>query len=406
MQEISMEKIKPNPHQPRRYFEKQALEVLKETLKKQILPILVIRGTTIDIPEDVEIEDDEFLIIDGERRWRASKELKRKIMTCEVLEDSYIEAYDNAGIIHRTTATHDPQARAWCIAESILNHLGDELKKYGWTKDAKGVIQCIQYLYDVKRKKAPDSKNFAQLALGKIIKICKKHGSELGSANFRLPLDLNIPDDLLEVIQEGTMAHTVATQFIKVKDKKVRKQIIKKIKEKPIAHKEAQKMASILIDKEAPQEIKERVLDIEEDVNLDFEKEKIQAIKQIKKDDVFTEGEKQEIEKKIIREEFEKPMNIVAKEKFKKAKKPMELQGVSPYEFVISLSVQLGKTVGNFKLLEPVWEYISESQRKGLEIHILELLKLWNRLNLINKEVLDEEHQKKKKGKILEIAGS
>ena len=33
--------------------------------------------------------------------------------------------------------------------------------------------------------------------------------------------DLNIPDDLLEVIQKGMIAHQTATEFIKVKDKKV-----------------------------------------------------------------------------------------------------------------------------------------------------------------------------------------
>lgn len=404
MKEILLEKIKPNSHQPRKYFNKEAQEVLKETLKKQILPILVISGITSDIPKDVKIKEDEYLIIDGERRWRASKELKAKTMMCEVLDGSYTEAYDNAGIIHRTTATHDPQARAVLIVESILNHLGDELGKYGWSKDKKGVVSCAIYLQNMKKR--GNAKNIDGEFPIIFTEISKRHGWEIDSVVRRLREDLNIPDDLLETIQDGTMAHTTATEFIKVKDKEIREKVIRKIKEKPVARREAQKMVMILVDKEAPQEIKERVLDIEEDVNLDFEKEKIQAIKQIKKDDVFTEGEKQEIEKKIIREEFEKPMNIVAKEKFKKAKKPMELQGVSPYEFVISLSVQLGKTVGNFKLLEPVWEYISESQRKGLEIHILELLKLWNRLNLINKEVLDEEHQKKKKGKILEIAGS
>ncbi len=404
MQEILLEKIKANPHQPRKYFNKEAQEVLKETLKKQILPILVISGTTPDIPEDVKIKGDEYLIIDGERRWRACKELKGKRMTCEVLDKSYTDAYDNAGIIHRTTASHDPQARAVLIVESILNHLGDELEKYGWSKDSKGVMNCAKYFDNIKNR--DDFKNLEEEFLLKFENICKRHGWEIGTLPQRLRQDLNIPEDLLKTIEDGVMAHQTATEFIKVKDKEVRKKVIKKIKQKPIARKEAQKIAMILVDKEAPQEIKERVLDTEEDVDLDFEREKIQAIKEIKKDNIFTEGEKQEIEKKIIREEFEKPMNIVAKEKFKKAKKPMELQGVSPYEFVVSLSVQLGKTVGNFKLLEPLWEYISEPQRKGLEIHIIELLKLWNILNLINKEVLDEQHKKKKKEKILEIVGS
>lgn len=394
MKTILIEKIKPNLHQPRKYFEKNAQEILKETLKKQILPILVIPGTMPDIPGDIAIKEDEYLIIDGERRWRASKELKWKTMICEILDGSYTEAYDNAGIIHRTTATHDPQARAWLIVESILNHLGDELEKYGWSQDEKGVMSCALYLLHISTGR-DNSKKVGKEFFSKFSEICKRHGWTAGSVSQRLPKDLQIPEDLLEAISDGTMAHNTATEFGRVKDKKIRKKIIERVKKKPMAFGEAQKTASILTDEKAPQEIKEKILDEKQDIDIDLEKEKVEAIKEVKKDEEFTDMEKQNIEKQIIREEFERPLNIVAKEKFKKMKKPKILDKISPDEFALSLSVQLGKMATNFKLLEPVWVYVSSSQKGKMQLRLNKLIEIWKRFNLIKqKEELVESKKK------------
>ncbi len=59
---LSIDKIKPDPEQPRRTFDKEELEFLSKSIKSgfQINPILV---------------DDDYQIIVGERRWRALKSL-------------------------------------------------------------------------------------------------------------------------------------------------------------------------------------------------------------------------------------------------------------------------------------------------------------------------------------------
>lgn len=61
--ELEIEDIKPNPYQPRKYFEQSALEELADSIKEHGLlqPIVV----TLD--------NDDYIIVAGERRFRASK---------------------------------------------------------------------------------------------------------------------------------------------------------------------------------------------------------------------------------------------------------------------------------------------------------------------------------------------
>lgn len=66
IEKISLGNILPNPHQPRKHFDKQSLVELAESIKRYgiIQPLLV----TPD-PDN----DDGFIIVAGERRWRAAK---------------------------------------------------------------------------------------------------------------------------------------------------------------------------------------------------------------------------------------------------------------------------------------------------------------------------------------------
>jgi ParB/RepB/Spo0J family partition protein len=72
--EVPMDQIRPSPYQPRLYFE---LETIKESIKQDgmLVPPLVRRK-----PEGAT----EFELIDGERRWRAAKELGWKTITVQV----------------------------------------------------------------------------------------------------------------------------------------------------------------------------------------------------------------------------------------------------------------------------------------------------------------------------------
>ncbi len=64
--QVSIEKVHPDPHQPRKYFDEQSLKDLAFSIKEQGLlqPILVFQKS-----------DGEYQIIVGERRWRAVQKL-------------------------------------------------------------------------------------------------------------------------------------------------------------------------------------------------------------------------------------------------------------------------------------------------------------------------------------------
>ena len=62
--EIELHKIHPNPNQPRKHFDEEALQELASSIKLHgiISPIVVNK-----------VDDNDYMIIAGERRWRASK---------------------------------------------------------------------------------------------------------------------------------------------------------------------------------------------------------------------------------------------------------------------------------------------------------------------------------------------
>ncbi|DAB32809.1 MAG TPA: chromosome partitioning protein ParB [Sulfurospirillum sp. UBA11407] len=64
VREIDVNRISPNPYQPRKYFNEAAIKELSESIKKHGLlqPIIVVE------------KDDNYMLLAGERRFRATKE--------------------------------------------------------------------------------------------------------------------------------------------------------------------------------------------------------------------------------------------------------------------------------------------------------------------------------------------
>ncbi|MEE1223548.1 MAG: ParB/RepB/Spo0J family partition protein, partial [Bacteroidaceae bacterium] len=61
---VEVDKIKPNPNQPRREFDHQALQDLSDSIRQ----IGLVQPITIR-----DMQDGTYIIIAGERRWRASQ---------------------------------------------------------------------------------------------------------------------------------------------------------------------------------------------------------------------------------------------------------------------------------------------------------------------------------------------
>ena len=83
MREIELSKIIPNPTQPRATFDDEAMAELIDSIRTLgvIQPITVKRNT-----------DNEYVIISGERRWRASKAAGLEVVP------AYIREVDDANL--------------------------------------------------------------------------------------------------------------------------------------------------------------------------------------------------------------------------------------------------------------------------------------------------------------------
>ena len=79
---LNISDIKPNKHQPRSYFDDNSITELANSIKAQglLMPILV--------KKDNSTNSKKFMIIAGERRWRACKSLKMKTINAIVIENT------------------------------------------------------------------------------------------------------------------------------------------------------------------------------------------------------------------------------------------------------------------------------------------------------------------------------
>jgi ParB family chromosome partitioning protein len=86
IKEISLADIKPNPFQPRKTFDQENLSQLAESIRDHglIQPIVVVK------------EDGKYVLVAGERRWRASKLAKTKTIKSIVVSISQEEMREHA----------------------------------------------------------------------------------------------------------------------------------------------------------------------------------------------------------------------------------------------------------------------------------------------------------------------
>ena len=92
--ELNISDIKPNLNQPRSYFDDSSIKELANSIKEQglLMPILVKK-------DNKSKNKKKFIIIAGERRWRACKSLKMKTINAIVVQNSTEKSDALAAII-------------------------------------------------------------------------------------------------------------------------------------------------------------------------------------------------------------------------------------------------------------------------------------------------------------------
>jgi ParB family chromosome partitioning protein len=136
--EIDINKIRSNPHQPRKQFGVMTMEELKNSIReKGIVQPITVRQI-----------DDEFEIIAGERRLRASKELGLKFIPSYILPvKSDVEMIELAIIenVQREDLNPIEEAEAYSVLIENFNLSHEEIaEKVG--KDRSTITNCLRLL--------------------------------------------------------------------------------------------------------------------------------------------------------------------------------------------------------------------------------------------------------------------
>ncbi len=107
---VSVERIQPNPEQPRQTFSRASIDSMSRSLKKegQLQPIILIQ------------REDSYLLFDGERRWRSAQKIAWKTLQSVIISEL------NSAELHRKallTSLHREDLNTLDKAEAILREI-------------------------------------------------------------------------------------------------------------------------------------------------------------------------------------------------------------------------------------------------------------------------------------------
>lgn len=120
--EVPVELIDPNPHQPRREFDPDALAELAASIREHGLlqPVLATRGA-----------EGRYTLLAGERRWRASKEAGLDRVLARIIEASEVEQLELALIenVQRENLNPVEEARAYQELAQAFAYSQDQIAR-------------------------------------------------------------------------------------------------------------------------------------------------------------------------------------------------------------------------------------------------------------------------------------
>lgn len=191
--EIEISKIKVNPNQPRKVFNEDALKELAESIKQHgvIQPIIVIQA------------DDKFMVIAGERRLRASKLANLQTIPCLVKNYSERQIKEIALIENLQREDLNPIEAARAIKQLM--------EEYNLTQEI------------VAGKIGMSRPNVANL--------------------LRL---LNLPLEILNLIEENKISAGHARVLVGLEDKKIQIGLAQKVIDKQMSVRELERLAKTL----------------------------------------------------------------------------------------------------------------------------------------------------------------
>lgn len=204
---IPLNKIVVSKHQPRRYFDPQAMESLIESIKENgVLQPILVRPL-----------NNKYEIVAGERRYRAALEIGLNDIPAISKEMTDIEASQYALTENLQREDLNPVEET----ESIL-----QLLALKCNIDTEEVISLLNQRANAKRGFTDNVVRNDQI---KIIDAVFQSIGRLSTESFRthrLPL-LKLPSDILEALRQGQIEYTKAKAIAKVKEETQRQELLK-----------------------------------------------------------------------------------------------------------------------------------------------------------------------------------
>lgn len=166
---VDLVDIRPDPNQPRKYFKKAALESLARSLELvgQLTPISVRR-----LPRG---EKHRFEIIDGERRWRASKIANRTTISVSIeeaeLDERQRHLLSTVSNFHREAHTHPEISDALHYPRSLgatIAELAENLSRAP-SRGFTSISACRDSRLSCARCSIPSCRRRSQLRFGEAV---------------------------------------------------------------------------------------------------------------------------------------------------------------------------------------------------------------------------------------------
>ncbi|MGF1981022.1 MAG: ParB/RepB/Spo0J family partition protein [Nostoc sp. CmiSLP01] len=288
---VKLEDIVLPQHQPRRYFDPQALKELVESVKQHgILQPLLVRP----------LGEGKYELVAGERRYRAAQSVKLSVAPVVVRELSNDQAFQLALIENLQREDLNPveetegilhllAIRLQCDVEAVKSLLyrmkNAHSKEEQQSKDSldesrrnvspKGEeTESLDNISDILDEKTESRRNVSPNLNDEQSKTVEQVFESLGLMNWlsfttkRLPL-LNLPEEILMALREGKLEYTKAQALARVKDDELRQKLLSEaiannwslsqIREKIIANTSSETPPS---SSKTPNQIPERLKDI------------------------------------------------------------------------------------------------------------------------------------------------
>jgi len=199
--EIDIEKIIPNPYQPRKEFSEESIEELANSIKKHGLlqPIVVIKDKN----------ENRYILVAGERRVRASKKLGKEKIKAIIADYTLEDLREYALIENIQREDLNPIEVALSLYELI--------KKHGYTHEelAKSLGKSRAYVTNMLRVlNLPDE----------VIEKIRKNSISLGHAKVLVSLDEKEAINLAKEIEDKNLSVREVEKIVKNRKKSQNKE--------------------------------------------------------------------------------------------------------------------------------------------------------------------------------------